>query len=153
MAGKVLKGVPGLNRMLNDLPKEVQKRIRDESQEIALDAAREARARASAAIGGVVAVARYVAPNITAPRDRVPVIKMDGSKPLPPRNGVPRTGPGQTVGDVMWASEYGSNQSKQFSPWGGTGDSAGYFLWPSIRMDEMVERWGDAVEDAMKAAH
>jgi hypothetical protein len=151
MAGKVLKGVPGLSKMLKDLPKEVQKRIRDASQAIAGDVASEARGRASGP--GVARVAKYVAPTIKAPRDRVPVVQMGGSTPLPPRNGVPRVGSSQTVADVMWGAEFGSNRHTQFQPWGGTSDSAGYFLWPSIRVDEALEKWGKAVDEAMKAAH
>jgi hypothetical protein len=148
MAGKVLKGVAGLNKMLNDLPKEVQARIRDESVAIAADVATEARGRALS--GGVAKVAKYVAPTIRATRDRAPVVRMGGSGKLPPRNGVFRSA---TVGDVMWGAEFGSARHKQFMPWGGNSDSAGYFLWPSIRLDEAVERWADAVEDAMKAAY
>lgn len=151
MAGKTLRGIKGLNKMLNDLPKEVQARIRDESVAIAGDVATEARGRASS--GGVARVARYVAPTIRATRDRVPVVRMGGSASLPSRDGRPRTGSRQTVSAVMWGAEFGSVEHRQFMPWGGSSDSAGYFLWPSIRLDEAVERWADAVEDAMRAAY
>ena len=112
--------------------------------------ATEARGRAVSA--GVARVARYVAPTIRATRDRVPVVRMGGSRALPPRDGRARTGSHQTVGDVMWGAEFGSVRHTQFSPWGGNGDSAGYFLWPSVRMDEIVEQWAGAVEDACRSA-
>ncbi len=148
--GKPIRGIAGLNKTLNRLPKEMQARRRDASVGIADDVAQEARGRAQS--GGVAKVAKYVAPTIRAVRDRTPVVRMGGSTKLPPRNGVPRVSDGQTVGDVMWGAEFGSGESRQFMPWGGTSDSAGYFLWPAIRMDEIVEQYAEAVEDACRVA-
>lgn len=152
MATKTLHGVEGLNRMMRNLPKEVQARIKEESVLIAGDVAEEARGRALSGRGGVAKVAKYVAPTIRGGTSREPIVRMGGRGMLPARNGVPRSGDQQTVSAVMWGAEYGSAQHTQFSPWGGNSESAGYFLWPSIRMDEILGRWADAVDDAMKAA-
>lgn len=150
MAGKVIRGVAGLNRTLNRLPKVAQARLRDEAEGIASSVAEEATRRARSGSRGVVRVARYV--DIRAARDRVPVVRMSGARMLPPRNGRARSGPQQTVAAVMWGAEYGSSRSPQFSPWGGNGGSAGYFLWPSVRMDDIEERYAAALEQACKAA-
>jgi hypothetical protein len=140
---RTVHGVKGLTRELNklrDLPKEATDQLRDESVAIAARVAAEARGRAMSGAGG--RVSRYVAPTIRATRDRVPVISMGGSARLPPSSGSTRSG---IVGDVMWGAEFGSAQHRQFQPWGGSGGSAGYFLWPSVRMDEIIEEWGDAL--------
>jgi hypothetical protein len=150
MATKPLRGIEGLNRMMRDLPKEVQARIKDASIAIASDVANEARGRALSGAGG--RVSRYVAPTIRGGQAREPIIRMGGRTSLPSRDGRPRTGSRQTVGDIMWGAEFGSAQHKQFQPWGGNGTSAGYFLWPSIRMDDILERWAEATEDAMRTA-
>lgn len=152
MATKVIRGVKGLNRTLSALPKVAQVRLRDASAAIATDVAASAQQRARSGTDGVAQVAKYVAPTIKATRDRVPVVRMGGSQRLPPRDGRPRTGPNQTVGAVMWGAEYGSSKSHQFSPWGGNGDSAGYFLWPSVRMDDIEEQYAEALEDACRSA-
>lgn len=155
MGTKVIRGVAGLNRTLNRLPKVAQARIRDASVRIASDVAEEAAQRARSGTNGVARVYRHVAPTIRATRDRVPVVRMGGSKRLPTSGDGwthSRSGPGQTVGDVMWGSEYGSDRSPQFSPWGGNGESAGYALWPSVRGDEIEERYADALVEACEDA-
>lgn len=155
VATKVIRGIAGLNRTLNSLPKVAQARIRDASVGIAADVAQEAQQRARSGSDGVVKVARYVAPTIRATRDRVPVVRMGGTKKLPTSgNGWThsRTGPGQTVGDVMWGAEFGSDRSPQFSPWGGNDTSAGFVLWPSIRMDAIEERYAEALVNACEDA-
>lgn len=155
VATKVIRGIAGLNRTLNSLPKVAQARIRDASVAIAADVAQDAQQRARSGSRGVAKVARHVAPTIRATRDRVPVVRMGGSKKLPTSGSGwthSRSGPGQTVGDVMWGAEYGSDRSPQFSPWGGNDESAGYFLWPSVRMDEIEERYAEALVDACEDA-
>lgn len=139
-------------RRLRRVPEEASVKLRDEAGAIAEQVAQEARERAGSPVGGVAEVAKYVVPTIRVGRDRVPVVRMGGSAPLPPRNGVPRKGSNQTVGAVMWGAEFGSSRSPQFSPWGGNGESAGYFLWPSIRMDEIVEQYAEALDRALDKA-
>jgi hypothetical protein len=139
--------VAGLRRALNSLPKVAQAEIRGASLAIAQDIAPKAAARARQ-VGGV---AKYVAPTIKARRDRVPKIVMGGTKRLPARDGRPRRGPNQTVGNVVWGAEFGSDRFPQFRPWRGNDDGAGYFLWPTVRddSDEIMERYDDAVMAAV----
>jgi hypothetical protein len=139
--------VAGLRRALNSLPKEAQAEIRGASLAIAQDIAPKAAARARQ-VGGV---AKYVAPTIKARRDRVPKIVMGGTKRLPARDGRPRRGPNQTVGNVVWGAEFGSGRYPQFHPWRGSSTGAGYFLWPTIReeSDDITERYADALMDAV----
>lgn len=152
MATKVIRGIAGLNRTLNSLPKVAQARIRDASVRIAGDIATEAQGRARSGTDGVAKVAKYVAPTIRATRDRVPVVRMGSAKKLPPRNGRARVGDQQSVSAIMFGAEYGSAKSKQFSPWGGNDESAGYFLWPSIRMDRIEEQYAAALVEACEDA-
>lgn len=144
--------VAGLRRALRALPKEAQATMRDASSDIAADVAGRAAVRARF-VGGV---AKHVAPTIKARRDRVPKVVMGGSTRLPDRPGG-RSGRGQTVGDVIWGAEFGGGRrpsTRQFSPWRGNGEGAGYFLWPTVRenADETMERYGDALVKAVDRA-
>lgn len=155
MATKTIHGVKGLYRTLNALPKVAQVRIRDASVRIARFVVDDSEARARSASGGVVKVARHI--RYRAQRDRVPKIVMDGRATLPVAgNGWThgRSGPRQTVADVMWGAEYGSSKSAQFSPWGGNGETAGYILWPVIRQDSdrIDDEYGEALLDAARTA-
>lgn len=144
------RSVKGLNRALRALPKALQAEVRDASAEIAADVAARAAARASSTPG----VARHVAPTLKARRDGVPKVVMGGTTSLPARNGRSRGGPRQTVGDVMWGAEFGSGKHDQFSPWRGSADGAGYFLFPTVdaMADEIEDRYGDAILDAIDRA-
>jgi len=149
--------VKGLNRALRKLPKEAAEKLRGASLDIAEFVAADARGRA-VRVGGV---ARHVAPTIRAARDRVPVVKMGSSAPLPSTSRS-RRGSRQTVGDVIFGAEYGGNREDtgvrfghtiQFNPWRGNKGAAGYFLWPSIRThsDDIHERYSQALLDALRA--
>lgn len=138
--------VKGLNRALRGLSREASVELRDASVRIAGKVAADARARADRSGG----VAVLVAPTIRATRDRVPVVRMGSRKRLPPRNGKPRRGPNQTIGNVIWGAEFGSGRYAQFQPWRGSGTGAGYFLWPAVRDDH--EYIGDEYGDALMAA-
>lgn len=142
--------IAGLRRTLRALPKEAQARLRDASQAIASDVAASASRRALS-VGGV---ARYVAPTIRASRDRVPKVVMGGTRRLPSRGDRPRRGGRQTVGDVIWGAEFGSDRFRQFSPWRGNDRGAGYFLWPTVRGEapEIMDRYGEALMDAVDKA-
>ena len=152
-ARATFKSVEGLNKALRKLPKAAVTQLRDASQEIAGRVADDARARAQG-LGGLAAL---VAPTIRAGRDRSPLVKMGNSSPLPEEGAGwehERGGPNQTIGDAMWGAEFGGGRrptTRQFSPWRGSGQDAGYFLYPAIRQDEpwIEERYGDALDDAM----
>lgn len=144
------QNIAGLRRALRSLPKEAQATMRDASLDIADSVARKAGQRARM-VGGVM---RYVAPTIKAKRDRVPKIVMGGTTRLPSRDGSPRRGSKQTVGNVVWGGEFGSDRFRQFSPWRGNGEGAGYALWPTVRdeSDDTIERYGDALMSAVDKA-
>lgn len=133
--------VPGLNRALRQLPKDLSAEMRDASQDIADDIARRAAGRARS-VGGA---ASLVAPSVKSRRDRVPVVQMGGRTPLPGPRGPNRTN--QTVGNVWAGSEYGSRRFSQFQPV----KRPGYFLWPTVEdmHDEIADRYGEALTKAM----
>lgn len=142
--------VAGLRKAFRALPKDLMVELRDASMDIADDVARKAGMRARM-VGGVM---RYVAPTIRARRDRVPKIVMGGTTRLPARDGGPRRGTNQTVGNVVWGGEFGSAHHPQFNPWRGNKDGAGYALWPTVRdeRDEIMDRYGDAAIKAVDKA-
>lgn len=147
----VYNNVAGLNRTLRSIPKEANVRLRDASQEIAGEIAADAGLKAKA-IGGVAAL---VADSIKARRDRIPKVVMGGAAKLPTEGAGwsrARTGRRQTVGDVIWGAEFGSDRFTQFSPWTGNDTGSGRFLWPTVRAlsDRMMDRWSEALRDALR---
>jgi hypothetical protein len=137
----------GLNQMLRSVSKVASVELRGASAEIAQDVADKAATEAYLEGGAAI----HVAPTIKARPDRVPRIVMGGTKRLPARDGRPRRGPNQTVGNVVWGAEFGSGRYPQFHPWRGSSTGAGYFLWPTIReeSDDITERYADALMDAV----
>lgn len=148
--------VAGLNRSIRKLPKEAKVHLRDGAQRIADKVAADARGRAQ----NLGRQAGLVAGSIRSGRDTVPVVKMGDASRLPQSgNGWSRTRSGrrQTVGDVIWGAEFGGGrrpETSQFLPWRGSGDGAGYFLWPAVRGDRqfIADAYEDAMADAEKAA-
>jgi hypothetical protein len=146
--------VPALNKTLRKLPKSASAKLRDASQVIAGRIADDAAGRARS-LGGLAAL---VAPTIRSGRDRVPVVRMGDSSRLPlSGNGWERdrSGSRQTVGDIIWGAEFGGgarSTTQQFQPWRGSGDGAGYFLWPTVRDDRefIRDEYSDALLDALK---
>ena len=51
-------------------------------------------------------------------------------------------------------AEFGSDRYAQFKPWRGTGEGAGYFLWPTIRRDEdrIVTEYEHGIDDLLRRA-
>lgn len=144
------RNVAGLNKALRKLPKEYARQLSRASNEIAQKVAEQASSRARS-VGGI---ARHVAPSIRAGSGTAPVIRMGSALRLPTSgNGWERarSGPGQTVGDVIWGAEFGALNHGQFSPWRGSAERSGYFLWPTIR--ENNEETQDRYLEALSAAH
>lgn len=106
--------------------------LRDASKGIAEDVAGKAKARASS-LGGVAA---HVAPTISARAGATSA-------------GVGLGGAGNP--EAMGA-EFGGGRrptTQQFQPWRGNGESAGYFVYPTIRdeSDHIVDQFTDAIDD------
>jgi len=142
----------GLNKSIRRLPKEAKAKLRDGSERIARKVAADAQGRAKSQ-GGIAAL---VAPTIRSGRDTVPVVKMGDTSRLPTSGSGwerKREGKRQTIGDVIWGAEFGGGRrptTRQFLPWRGSGEGAGYFLWRAVRGDR--EFIADAYEDAMAEA-
>jgi hypothetical protein len=140
--------IEGLRRSLKAVPKEAVGALRDASVSIAADVASLARDRAS----GIGSTYTLLGPTITATRDRIPVVKIGGSRKLPAHSdGRARTGARQTVGDLLWGVEFGGRgrpETMQFLPHLGT---TGYALWPTVRehSDETQAAYAAALDVAM----
>lgn len=81
---------------------------------------------------GVSPQAAMAARPLRAASDRMPTIKGTGSTRLR-RWSDDRGGQPPRFGDVFYGAEYGSNTLRQFRPWRGNGNRAGYFYWPAVR--------------------
>lgn len=139
----------GLNKYLRMLPKEAATELRAASNDIASQIASEAAGRAR----GLHPTAQLVAGTIKARRDRVPIIAEGGSRKLPAHSdGRARTGARQTVGDIVWGAEFGSDRYTQFPKWRGNGKGAGYFMWPTVddRSAWMLQEWSAALDRALQ---
>jgi hypothetical protein len=145
--------IAGLNRALRSLPKLAHAELRTASGVIASDIAAEAAGMAQR-VGGV---ARYVAPTIKARRGDKPAVQMGGTALLPGRGGRANNA-NQRIGNVMWGAEFGGQRrdtTQQFQPWRGNKRGAGYFLWPTVRInsDDIMERYSEALLRAMREIH
>ena len=65
--------------------------------------------------------------------------------------------PGTSVGDLMFAAEYGARAPQTRArwpghPWRGSGAGAGYFLWPTIAQsdDRIMDDWTQAFGAMLK---
>lgn len=142
--------VAGLNKSLRRLPKEAKVELRNGAERIARKVAADAQARAKSQ-GKLAAI---VAPTIRSGRDTVPIVKMGSASRLPEAGGDwqrTRSGSRQTIGDVIWGAEFGGGRrAPQFLPWRGSGDGAGYFLWPTVKADRgyIEDTYNDAMAEA-----
>lgn len=132
-----VRGLVELQRELRKVSAELPRMLRVANLEAAELVAAEARARALA-LGGVAA---KVAPSVKAlAEQRRAAVRLGGAR-YPMAMGAEFGGRGRP-------------RTRQFAPWRGNGAGAGYFLHPAKRdkTDEVVERFGDAVERITRAA-
>lgn len=146
-AGAVrVEGLSELNKALRDIGPEARAELKAASKKVADFVAADAKA-AAASLGGVAA---KVAPSIT-----------------------PRAGIGGTAGvafggaryPMAGGAEFGAGRDRmrnrksgqyvgyrQFQPWRGSGSSAGYFLYPSIRRDadRIITEFTTALDEVVK---
>lgn len=119
-----------LKAMSDDLPKDLRQVNKDAAETVAADA----RNRASSQ-GGALGKA---APSIKAgATQRGGYVKIGGDR-YP----------------FALGGEFGSVQFKQFRPWRGSGDDAGYALYPAKRAKtpHIVERYGDLIDELSRRA-
>jgi hypothetical protein len=102
-----------LARQFKELGGDAQKRLKQTNKKAATFNADDARAAATAA-GSTLA---HVAPSIKASAGAQFAAVAGGGSSQP----------------AFAGAEFGSNKYKQFKPWLGSGDGAGYAVWPSIR--------------------
>lgn len=113
-----------LRELAHDLPDALRKADQDAAEETA------ERARSAAySLGGVAA---HVAPSLKAAGREVSL--------------------GGSGYDMAAGAEFGSRRYRQFKPWRGSGDSGGYFLYPTISRDaDRIEgTYADALDDLLR---
>lgn len=130
-----VSGLRELNKALKELGPQFPKEMRKTNKAVAEDVASEARSRALS-LGGVAAKA---APSVKASAGATSGGVAVGSNSAP------------------WAlgAEFGGGRRKttqQFKPWRGSGASAGYFVYPTIRenADEIVEAYSEGMDELLK---
>lgn len=134
-------GIAGLNRALRSLPKHAKAELTKASQELVTPVAEDAKARGESIGRGW----SHLGPTIRAEKSSKPSIKVGGSRRLKGRKG-----PDQTVGNLLWGTEFGGrgrSSTMQFLPHLGT---TGYALWPAVRENEA--RIGREYSEALLSA-
>lgn len=119
-----------LRRLADDLPRE----LADANHQVATLVANEAQQRA----GGVSRGARKAAESLSAARTQAAAkVRMGGAR-YPFAAGF----------------EFGSIRYPQFPPWRGSGETAGYWLYPSIRAnnDRIVDMYGELLDGITRRA-
>lgn len=136
-------------KLLRQTPERLDLEVRKRFREIAADVRSEARAAAERERPQATGVRRTVRKSGQHWRDLVNSIK----------SGSTSASPHVAIGSarVPWALgfEFGAGPGKrQFPPWRGSGDSAGYFFWPAVRerSGEVGRQMVAAIDDAMQEA-
>lgn len=110
-----VEGLTELSKALRAIDKDTGKKLRVANKEVASFVADDARSAAQA-LGGVAAhVAASIKPAAGA--------------------GFAGVAGGGAAHPAFGGAEFGSDKYKQFQPWRGNGEGAGYFVYPTIRRD------------------
>lgn len=135
-----MSGIEGLNRALRGLDKDAKRELTEASKDIVEDVAQDARSRAA----GLGRGWKYLGPTIKAQKSSKPSIKLGGNRLIKGRSGSK-----QTIGDLLYGTEFGSLRYTQFPPWEG---KEGYALWPAVREHEedTAERYSAALLAALE---
>lgn len=125
-------GLPELSRALKAIDKETGTKLRGANKSVATFVADDARAAAQS-LGGVAA---HVA-NSVKPAAGAAFAGVAGGGPAHPAFG---------------GAEFGSDKYKQFQPWRGNGEGAGYFVYPTIRRDgpRIETEYRTTIDDLLK---
>ena len=122
----------GMTNALEKIAAQAERELDDGAGDAARTIASKASARASAIGGATALVAGAV-------RASGPEVSIAGGA---------RASRYATVGDLMFAAEYGARTPQTRSrwpghPWRGSGSGAGYFLWPTIAQsdDRIMDDW------------
>lgn len=121
-------GLNDLNRALRELGPDLQRELKRTNLDVAQIVADDARS-AALQLGGVAA---HVAPSIRASaRNTAAGVSFGGA-------GYP----------MAAGAEFGAYRFKQFQPWRGNDENAGYFVYPAIRQDaDRIEtEYGAAID-------
>lgn len=129
-----IHGDEDLTRGLARLDDYLDEEVRRTNMQVAQDIAREAAAAAS----GLGSTAAHVAPSIQAHDLGASAEVALGGGGYPMAAG----------------AEFGATQYPQFSPWRGSGEDGGYFLYPTVRRreDETDEAYLDAADTSLRKA-
>jgi len=135
--GISIEGLPELQAALRLLDRDLEKELRKANREVAKFVADDARSAASA-LGSTAAKA---APSLKASAGSAYAGVSLGGGAYPFAAG----------------AEFGGQRrptTMQFEPWRGTGEDAGYFLYPTIRRDaeRIEEEYGAALDDLIRRA-
>lgn len=109
-------GLPELSRALRSIDADLVKELRDTNKEVANDVKDGAQAKAYS-LGGVAA---HVASSLSANAGQQSAAVAGGGTAHPAFGGAEFGGQGRPT-------------TQQFKPWRGSGEGAGYFLYPTIR--------------------
>lgn len=135
MAPRVkVEGIKELQAALRELDKALPRELRKANLSVAREVTDQAKERASSVKGG----ARLVRGLFAVAQQRSAGVQI--------RDG------GNTAG--AFGYEFGAKKWRQFQPWLGSGEYAGYAMWPAIRdaEPELPERYAEALDPLLRRA-
>jgi len=153
----------GLLKALSQMDKDSQKALKDEVYSISAWTAQGIRSAAQFApfAGQATAVAATVKPS----RDRVPTVRIGGSKKMPVTRKITEGNPAPNAGQLLFGSEFGGERNSKGSlsafPNGGYKfpersqregrGNAGYWIFPTLKamQPEIKKRWFAACNKVM----
>jgi hypothetical protein len=129
------------------LPKEASAALRDANQHISDGLATKIRAAAR----GSSRQSAAVAVSVDARRDRVPNVVAGQRNPAVTSQSRRSKGQGPTrVSDLLFGSNFGASQLKQFRPHTGAGqDDYWFFRTVESSTGDVVRQWNDAVDEVL----
>ena len=153
----------GLLKALSQMDKDSQKALKDDVASISAWTAQGIRAAAQYAPFSAQATA--VAATVKPARDRVPTVRIGGSKKMPVRRKITEGNPAPTAGQLLFGSEFGGERNAKDSqsafpnggyrfparsPREGRGN-AGYWIFPTLKVmqPEIKKRWFAACNKVM----
>lgn len=135
--GVNVKGLSEIRKALKEVGPENAKEMVKVGRDVAKDVATKARGKAQS-LGGVAA---------------------KSATSVRPSAGATSAGVGFGGNSAPWApgAEFGGGRrptTRQFEPWRGSGEGAGYFVYPTIRAnsDQIVESYQSGLDDVLKKA-
>ena len=153
----------GLLKALSQMDKDSQRSLKDEVASISAWTAQGI--RSAATFAPFSSQATMIAATVKPSRDRVPTVRIGGTKKMPVRRKITEGNPAPNAGQLLFGSEFGGERNAKGSlssfPNGGFKfperskregrGNAGYWIFPTLKQmqPEIKKRWFEACNKVM----